>query len=300
MSPSDGARGWQGPPRTILSARPFLGVSGGSKEDDLDCLVRFSKPAASAHLLNAAADCGIGAFAPLNDPVLLQALALARVASRLEVYPVIPNVMGYVRAATDHGMVGAGLRVLRNLGVADLFGIGLRGLAVLRGVLSRDFRTILSLLIDVEMAAFRKFRPPVVLLHSQITDIAVALGNHEALGVFADVVRKRFGAEPGVVTNNFVSLMQVLTQWGLDIRIVVAPFNASGFLMKPTPPACESLLRTTDRFIVADRIAPGGTATLPQALEYLQRLGIRSAVVDVADTVTVNTVSRLTHGTPRA
>ena len=53
------------------------------------------------------------------------------------------------------------------------------------------------------MAAFKTFRPRLVLLHSQVTDIAVALGNREALRVFADVIRRRFGAEPGVVTNNF-------------------------------------------------------------------------------------------------
>jgi hypothetical protein len=119
-----------------------------------------------------------------------------------------------------------------------------------------------------------------VLLHSQVTDIAVALGNGDALRVFADVIRRRFGAEPGVVTNNFARLLQALRQWRTDISVIVAPFNAKGFLMKPTRPVCESLLNSTDQYIIADRVGCAGES-LPEAFAYLRDLKIRSALVDV-------------------
>ena len=298
MSRSSVMRPWPGPPSLILSARPFLGVSGRSKDADLDCLVRFAKPETSAALLQAAADRGVGAIAPLNDPTLLRALELVQPTSGLEVYPVIPNVIGYVREATDYGMVGAGIRQLRRLRVTDLLGIGLRRITSIGGVLSRDFPTILSLLIDVEMAAFRKFRPSLILLHSQVTDIAVALGNDAALRVFADVVRRRFRAQPGVVTNNFGTLLPALTRWQLDIPVIVAPFNPRGFLMKPTQPACESLRLSTDRCIIADRIAPCGTDSLPEAFAYLRHQGIRSAMVDAPDAATVDALIRVAEPNP--
>jgi hypothetical protein len=274
----------------ILSARPFLGTSTLSKEADFDCVVRFSKPENSAAVMAAAVQQGMGAIAPMNDATLLRALDLARATCTLQVYPIIPNVIGYVRDATDYGMVGAGIRHVRRLSVGDLLGIGLRGLMNVRRVITRDFSTILTLLIEVEMAAFKRFRPPLVLLHSQVTDIAVSLGNRDALRVFADVVRRRFGAEPGLVTNNFGTLLQSLMQWKIDIPVIVAPFNPRGFLMKPTKQVCESLLRRTDRYVIADRIGTGSRAVLEGAFDYLRHLEIRSALVDVADAAAVDQV----------
>lgn len=290
MSRSSAAASSPSRPELILSARPFLGASSLSAEADVDCLVRFSRPENSAQVVTAAARHGVGAIAPMNDATLLRALHLARASCSMQVCPIIPNVLGYVRDATDYGMVGAGIKHVRSLRVGDLLGIGMRGLVSIRQVIARDFKTILSLLIDVEMAAFKTFRPSLVLLHSQVTDLALAFGNREALCVFADVIRRRFDAEPGVVTNNFGMLLQSLTHWKLDIPVIVAPFNSKGFLMKPTRQVCETLLTRTDKYIIADRIAVDGVASLPRAFEYLRELGIRSAMVDVADAAAVDEV----------
>lgn len=289
MSRSSRAGSGQAWPELIMSARPFLGASNLSKDVDFDYRVRFSDPSKSAAVVTAAARQGMDAIAPMNDATLLRALDLARADHRLQVYPIIPNVIGYVRDATDYGMVGAGLRLVRRVGVADLLGIGLRRVTSLRRVLARDFTTMLSILIEVEMAAFKRFQPPLVLLHSQVTDIAVALGNTDALRVFADVVRRRFGAEPGLVTNNFGMLLQAVTRSKVDIPVIVAPFNPSGFLMKPSKQACESLLEDTDKYVIADRIT-GGAATLEGAFEYVHGQGIRSAVVEIAEAAAVDQV----------
>lgn len=296
MSDSDPIRrgAW---PELILSGRPFLGMSSLPKEQALDALVRFADPANSAGVVSAAARHGLGAIAPMNDATLLRALDLARTQCSVQVYPVIPNAIGYVRDATDHGMVGAGLKHLRRLSLRDLVGIGLRGLTNVRRVMMRDFKTVLSLLIDVEMAAFKRFRPRLVLLHSQVTDIALALGNSDALRVFAEVVRGRFGAEPGVVTNNFGMLMPALAERRIDIPVVVAPFNAAGFLMKPSKPICETLLRQTDRYVIADRLGVGGVDSLRTDFDYLGGLGIRSAIVDVADAEHAHAVMAQRAGT---
>jgi hypothetical protein len=277
-------------PDLILSGRPFLGSSSVSKQADLDCMVRFSKPENVVSLVTAAAARGVNAIAPMNHPALLDALDVARAGADLRVYPVIPNVVGYVRDATDYGMIGAGVRHVRRLAIADLLGIGVRGVVKLPGVLKRDFRTLLSILVEVEMAAFKKLRPPLVLLHPQMTDIAVALGNHEALRVFADVVQRRYRARAGVVTNNFGALVRMLDGAKIDLPVIVAPFNRRGFLMKPTRSECEALLRTSGRTIVADRITAGGVEPLDAAFAHLADLGIRSAVVDVTSTADLDAV----------
>lgn len=266
-------------PEIILSSRAFTGGGSLSRAAALDCMVRFSRPEAIAFALSAAAEGGAGAIMSTNDASVLQGLEICRAQSRLPVYPVIPDALGYVRDATDHGMVGAGIRHLRRMRVSDLLGLGMRGLASLRRVLLRDFRAILPLLLEVEMAAFRRFQPRLVFLHSQVTDLAIALGNHEALRIFAGAIRRRFGAEPGLATCNLGLLLLRLAEWEIDIRVIAAPFNSKGFLMKPSRAACESLLRETDRYIIADRLGAGGTP-FDDELAYVQGLGIRSAVVE--------------------
>jgi hypothetical protein len=298
-SSANGRRAW---PEVILSGRPFVGAGSLSKEANLDSLLRFAQPAHTAAVVAAAAQRGVSAIAPMNDLAVLQALARAQATHAVQVYPVIPNAVGYVREATDYGMLGAGIRLLRRLRLVDLLGIGLRGLTRVRGALGRDFRSILPILIDVEMAAFRAFRPPLVLLHGQVTDIAVALGNREALHIFADVVRRRFGATPGVVTNNFDAVMRALDEWGVDIPVVIAPFNSKGFLMKPNRQVCEAWLQRTDRYVIADRVAADGVESPAEAFAYLRGVGIRSAIVEITDADGLEAVlaSRPAVGTPAA
>jgi hypothetical protein len=60
--------------------------------------------------------------------------------------------------------------------------------------------------------------------------------------------------------------------------------------MKPSKQACESLLEGTDKYVIADRIS-GGAATLEGAFEYLHGLGIRSAVVEIAEPSAVEQVT---------
>lgn len=285
MSASDGR--W---PELILSGRPFLGASSLAAEANLERLVRFSRPAAAAEVVRLAAQHGVAAIAPMNDLTLAQALDEVRATHPIAVYPVIPNAVGYVRDATEHGMIGAGIRHLRRLRLVDLVGIGLRGLPRARGALARDFRSILPILIDVEMAAFRRFRPPLVLLHAQVADIAVALGNRDALRIFADVVRRRVGAVPGIVTTNFGALMRALSEWDIDVPVVVAPFNAKGHLMKPTRQACEEWLRRGERYVIADRVAADGVDTPATAFAYLRDQGIRSAIVEVTELASLEAI----------
>ncbi len=286
MSDSDAADAPRAWPAVILSARSFVETASLAPGADRDGRATPHGSEQWAQFIAAAARQGMGAVAPVNDAAVLRALHLARARSPLQVYPVIPNVIGYVRDATDHGLVRAGLKHVRNLRVGDLLGIGLRGLAQMRRVLSREFAAMLSLLIEVEMAAFRAFRPPLALLHSQVTDLALAFGNREVLRVFADVMRRRFAAVPGIATNNFALLLERLAEWKLHIPVIAAPFNPSGFLMKPTRQRCESLLADADHYVIADRIAID-RGSLPASFAYLRSLGIRSSLVDAADPETI-------------
>ena len=152
----------------------------------------------------------------------------------LQVYPIIPNVIGYVREATDYGLVGAARRRVQQMALVDLLKIGVRGALNAPGVLKRDFNTLMNILFEVELASFKSLQPRVVFLHPQITDLALAFGNRPLFELYVRVMRKRFQAEPGLATNNLGWLLPKLKEWNLTIPFLLTPFNPGGFLMKPS------------------------------------------------------------------
>lgn len=262
-----------------MSARPFWGESVVARSQNPELAERFRDGTAVSDLLRAAAGCNLAGLVTTNDPRVLAALRQLG-SERMPVFPVIPNVIGYVRESTHYGMVGAGWRRLKSLNPVQLLKIGMLGALRYRKVLSRHFPSILEIMLEVEMADFRPFHPQVVFLHPVTTDLALALGNRTLLELYHQRMTGHFGCEPGLATNNLGWLLPRLREWGLSFRCFLAPFNNRGYGMLPSQDQCEQLLDAEPGLsIAADRIAVGG---LPGAeeFEYLKRVGIRSAVVD--------------------
>jgi hypothetical protein len=266
--------------KIFLSARPFRGESVIARSRNPELVERFRDGEAALELLRAASQAGFSGLVTTNDARVLAALKRLG-GDDLEVLPVIPNVIGYVRESTHYGMVGAGWRRLRTLNPIDLLRIGMIGAVRAPKVLSRHFPSILEILLEVEMADFRRFRPRVVFLHPVTTDLALAFDNRALFELFYDRMLRHFGCEPGLATNNFGSLITRIRDWQLGFRYFVAPFNDRGYGMLPTKEDCERLFATeSDVSLAADRVAVGALPG-PEQFEYLRRLGVQSAVVDV-------------------
>jgi hypothetical protein len=236
-----------------------------------------------ASVFNDAAAAGVDAVATLNQLDILAALKQTRqIFPALQVYPIIPNVIGYVREATDYGLVGAARRRLQQMALVDLLKIGVRGALKAPGVLKRDFNTLMSILFDVELASFKSLEPRVVFLHPQITDLALAFENRSLFELYLSVMRKRFGAEPGLATNNLGWLLSKAKEWNLTIPFLLTPFNPSGFLMKPSRNECAALLSSTASALIADKI---DARSDPQqdTWDYLRSHNIRAAIVEFWD-----------------
>lgn len=279
----------------LLSGRPFWGESVLARALNPELLERFQEPESILVLLRAASRCGAAGLITTNDFRVLAALR-ALGSDQPAVYPVIPNVIGYVRESTHYGMVGAGWRRLKTLRPADLLRIGALGTVRAGKVLARDFSAILELLLEVEMADFRPFQPRVAFLHPVTTDLALAFGNRSLFELYRDRITRRFGCEPGLATNNLGWLAPRLREWGLPFRHILAPFNERGYRMLPSRARCEQVLEEDeDLCLWADRIAIGG---LPGAKEfqYLRKAGIEAAVVDVAETADLDQVRAAAEG----
>jgi hypothetical protein len=196
-----------------------------------------------------------------------------------DVCALVPNVAVYVREATDYGMFGAGWRRLRRMNPLSWLRLGFQGLFNARGVLRRDFPTLLTLLLELEMANFRRFRPPVVFLHPQMTDLLLAMDHGKALERAIRKIRRGFGAQPGLATNNLGTLLPRLLTWELEVPYVLSPVHPRGYGMRPGREACEEALREYSGKLVASPEAP---LTDP-VTAYWQEQGVAAAVYDVAE-----------------
>jgi hypothetical protein len=154
----------------------------------------------------------------------------------------VPHVAGYVREATDHGMFGAGWRRLRRMSPLSWVRLGIKGLCNAPGVLRKDFPTLLVLLLELEMANFRRVKPPVVFLHPQITDLLLAMDHGAALEKAVTRIRRGFGAEPGLATYNAGTLLPRLERWGVEVPYLLTSVHPRGHGMRPTREDCEAAL----------------------------------------------------------
>jgi hypothetical protein len=162
-----------------------------------------------------------GAILSDGSPWVWDALKQNKRWKEWDVCALVPNVAVYVREATDYGMFGAGWRRLRRMSPLSWVRLGIRGMFNVRGVLRRDFPTLLTLLLELEMANFRGYRPKVVFLHPQITDLLLAMDHGKALEKAIRRIRRGFGAEPGLATNNLGTLLPRLKAWGLEVPYVL-------------------------------------------------------------------------------
>jgi hypothetical protein len=270
-------------PQVILGTANLTGNRLTERDSTTDFVGRFQSPMEIASIFNDAAAAGVDAVATLNQLDVLAALKKTRQTfPALQVYPIIPNVIGYVREATDYGLVGAARRRVAQMALVDLLKIGVRGALNAPGVLKRDFNTLMSILFEVEMASFKPLKPRVVFLHPQITDLALAFGNRRLFELYVRVMRTRFHTEPGLATNNLGWLLPKLEEWNLAIPFLLTPFNPSGFLMKPSRSDCEALLASTSSVVIADKV--DATADPERKTwDYLRSHNVRAAMIEFWD-----------------
>jgi hypothetical protein len=217
----------------------------------------------------------------MGDAVLFDALGRKGAGSVPQVLPIVPNLQGFMREAVEHGMLGAGLRRAWRVGPLALTGLGLRGLTRLPLLARRDFAAMLRSFIELELADFTRYHPPLVFLQAQLTDLALAMRNPGVLAAFAEAVRNRTGGRPALCTQNFGALTGALKSWGLEIDAILTPWNAEGEGMRPTPDACHHAARALDCPVWADHT---GRLTPPTADDRaaLQRGGIVGVARDDA------------------
>ena len=266
--------------RLILGSNAFEGVSYISRTQSLHYLEFFAKEDNIVPILEAAVNAGVKTFMLSNCRNVMAALQKFPRNKELTLLPVIPNAYEYSMEASEKGVLGAVLTKAKGFSMYQKVKLGLRALTKIKSVISRDILDLLLELIHFELASFEKYKLGGVILHGQLTDLALSSHNPDILTIFQDLVRDSYDVEPLLATHNFGILLPQLMDWKIKIPIM-APLNKKGFMMRPSQSECERLVQESGYQIIAKKVLAGGRLAPEEAFPYLKDKKIDSAVLGI-------------------
>jgi hypothetical protein len=262
-----------------LELRPPESRFYGSWSERLENVVRLGRPDEVHALCEKAHALGARALMAVLDPTIREGVAAFQRWRDVPLWAVVPNMFAFIRDLTDLGMVGAARARFMRLTPAAMMRTGLRAVSDLGGIRRRDFVTGALLVADMELEALRGLKVTRLLLHPQLTEIALAGGVAPLFRAFADRAASR-GMEAALVTNNPLRAAAVLGDEQRRFAAILAPANARGWKMFPDRVACEALYRAAPARYLATEVTAAGALPPAEALAYVAQLGLGGAVLD--------------------
>ena len=178
------------------------------------------------------------------------------------IYPCLPYAHKYANAVTELGIVGT----LKEYTPGNFFGSILKGGFA---YLSKDYLSIMELLIDAELKMFKGIKTPIIFLQNVVTDLLLGLQMKDIFRAFYDYIIKKYNAEPGFITMNMPKLLTVCEEIGIENPIVCTSINKAGFRMSGGKELYEKVLHTKKARIIAMQIFAGGAISSRAAIEYV-------------------------------
>lgn len=265
--------------KIILGSNPFDGVSYLSRAQAKSYLEKFSVEEEVFRVIEATVNSGLDTITCAYNERVIKALERIPEEKRMKVIPVVPNAYEYVRDSSSKGLIGTVASKLKRTETFEKVKLVIKGTSQIKGILSKDIESLIKSMLELELAPFRKFDVPAVILHGHIADLALVNDNRKVFDVYCDFIRHSFKSEPFIATHNFGRSLPKYEQWNLDITGVHTSFNKKGFMMRPTASVCEELLEKTNKYILAKKILAGGTLSPEEAFEYIKGKNIPSVVI---------------------
>ncbi|MBC7536670.1 MAG: hypothetical protein H7258_13345 [Ferruginibacter sp.] len=178
------------------------------------------------------------------------------------IYPCMPYAHKYANAVTELGIMGTIKQYVPGNFFGSLFKGGM-------AFVSKDYISIMELMIDAEMKMFKGIHTPVVFLQNVITDLLLGLRMKDMLKAYHDYVIKKYNAEPAYITMNMPMLLDVLESVGIQNPIICSSINKAGFRMSGGMEVYEKTLRTRKLRAIAMQVLGGGAIPARDAIEYV-------------------------------
>lgn len=252
--------------RILFGDNQFFAVNHISDEKSRAQAIKFKTDEAIMKVLDDAIDAGIHTFMCTTHDRIASIVSLIEANpsrySGFKIYPCMPYAHKYANAVTELGIAGA----LKQYVPGNFFGSLFKGGMA---YISKDYESIMELMIDAEMKMFRGVSTPVVFLQNVITDLLIGLRAYDILIAFHAYVARKYNAEAGFITMNMPRLVEILHQGGISNPIICASINKAGFRMSGGKEAYEHTLRTKTFRAVAMQVLGGGAIPPREAIEYV-------------------------------
>jgi hypothetical protein len=281
--------------KLLFGDNQFFGVNHMSEEKARAQAMRFQDTSEIISVLDAAYSEGVRTFmctthdkiAAICDHMRADPVKYAD----FVFYPCMPYAHKYANAVTEDGPLGALKRFLPSEGLFD---------AALRGTVSlakKDIEGIATLLIDAEMKMFEGLKTPVIFLQNVVVDLLLGLNFKEAFVIFANHVKRRYGAEPGFITMNMPRLLDLLDEVGIENPIVCANINKIGFRMSGGFEAYDTALRTRQFRAIAMSVFASGAIPPREAIEWIcGQPNVESIVFGASGRANIRNTKELVEG----
>ena len=252
--------------RILFGDNQFFAVNHISDEKSRAQAIRFKEDKAIIRTLDYARNAGVNTFMCTTHDRISNICDFIRANPEqykgYQIFPCMPYAHKYANAVTELGYVGT----LKEYVPGNFFGSLFKGGMA---YLSKDYLSIMELLVDAEMKMFKGISTPVIFLQNVVTDLLLGLGMTDVLKAFHDYIKKKYNAEPGFITMNLPRLLDVLEKAGIENPIICASINKAGFRMSGSVKEYEELLRTRKVRAVAMQVLAGGAISPREAIEYV-------------------------------
>jgi hypothetical protein len=252
--------------RILFGDNQFFAVNHISDEKSRAQSMKFKNDQAIIKTLDHAIDSGINTFMCTTHDRIANICEYVREHPEkykdFKIMPCMPYAHKYANAVTELGIAGT----LKQYVPGNLFGSIFKG-----GVafISKDYISIMELMIDAEMKMFKGLNTPVIYLQNVITDLLLGLGMTEFLKNFHSYVQKKYNAEAGFITMNMPKLLTTLESVGIRNPIICSSINKVGFRMSGGKELYEHVLKTKQVRAVAMQVLAAGAIPAKEAIEYV-------------------------------
>jgi len=252
--------------RILFGDNQFFAVNHISDEKSRAQSIKFKDDSAIIKTLDYAREAGINTFMCTTHDRISNICDVIRANPAkyqdFKIFPCMPYAHKYANAVTELGIMGT----LKEYVPGNFFGSLFKG-----GVayLSKDYLSIMELMIDAEMKMFKGINTPVIFLQNVITDLLLGLRMTDMLVAYHNYIKKKYNAEAGFITMNMPKLLDTLENAGVQNPIICSSINKVGFRMSGGKEVYERVLKTRKFRAIAMQVLAAGAVPPKEALEYV-------------------------------
>ena len=252
--------------RILFGDNQFFAVNHISDSKSREQSIKFKDDSAIIKVLDDAIGSGINTFMCTTHDRIINICDIIRANpekyQNFKILPCMPYAHKYANAVTELGIAGTLKQYVPGNFLGSLFKGGM-------AYLSKDYESIMELMIDAEMKMFKGIDTPVIFLQNVITDLLLGLRAYDMLAAFHAYIKKKYNADAGFITMNMPKLLQVLEEAGISNPIICASINKVGFRMSGGKEIYEQTLKTKKFRAVAMQVLGGGAIAPKEAIEYV-------------------------------